>query len=98
MFGFLDLIGAHLDNYAIVHEFQNTQATAMEVALQLAAAPSDTERQAIMAELDRKACDVVRAILLRGVPGGSWIVDALRTVESRFSGAWSGWIREQGPR
>jgi uncharacterized protein DUF5995 len=78
--------------------FDRAHETAWNNALALARASSQTERQKLLLDLDRKAGGIAQRILLKGLPAASWVVLALRHVEDEFRDRWSLWLAPEHAR
>jgi hypothetical protein len=93
---FLDLIGGKLDELVIDFSYTQARDGAWENAVALTREPSAERRQVMLHEIDQTANALAQKILLRGVMGADWIIQALRHIEKRFEGDWSEWVRDIG--
>lgn len=85
------LLAGPLQGILAEFPFDRAHEAAWHNALALAATPSEAERQRLLHDLDRKAGVVTQRILLKGLPGASWVILALRHIEGEFAGVWSAW-------
>lgn len=86
------LIAGPLQGILGEFSFDRAHESAWENAMILAEAPSEADRQRLLLDLDRKAGAVAQRILLKGLPGASWVILALRHIENEFGNAWSRWL------
>jgi len=87
-----NLLAGPLQGIMAEFPFDRAHEAAWDNALTLIAAPSEADRQKLLQDLDRKAGAIAQRILLKGLPGASWVILALRHIESEFGDAWSRWL------
>lgn len=65
---------------------------AFDRAIDSAWRTSEAGTRDLLQELDRSTSAVSQRILLKGLPGSTWVLQAIRHAEDEFNGTWTEWL------